>query len=482
MSYDRSDKYSIESYGKQLVGQSFAQVLDNHTTDYEQHKELSAKYDNPKRKGGLGNLLEEVYFGYKANSDSRPDFHEAGVELKVSPYEITKKGAYKAGERLVLTMIDYNNPVDKSLFSSHLWEKISTILLIYYHRKDEVLNNLEYIINFVNLFSPAEEDLPVIEQDYLTIIQKVMDGLADELSESDTLYLAACTKGARAEKSLVKQKQYAPDKLAKKRAFSFKPSYMTSVLNGIVKQAEGEKILGDKSVLEHQTFEAYTLNLIAQHIGKKDEELCLQFGRAYNNNKAQWVDLAYRMLGIKSNHAEEFEKANIVVKTIRLEADGKMKESISLPPFRAKELIEEIWDESTLHDYFEGTRFLFVIYKHDGNHYNLHSAKYWNMPISDLDGDLKDCWEATVATVTKGVVFTKSGNTIQNNLPSSKDNRISHVRPHAQQRYYCLHDGTEFGDSRADGDELPDGQWMTKQSFWLNNSYVLEAIVGDSST
>ena len=30
-------------------------------------------------------------------------------------------------------------------------------------------------------------------------------------------------------------------------------------------------------------------------------------------------DLAYRMLGIKSNRAEEFEKANIVVKAIRIE-------------------------------------------------------------------------------------------------------------------------------------------------------------------
>lgn len=29
--------------------------------------------------------------------------------------------------------------------------------------------------------------------------------------------------------------------------------------------------------------------------------------------------LAYRMLGIKGNHAEEFEKANVVVKTIRIE-------------------------------------------------------------------------------------------------------------------------------------------------------------------
>ena len=33
-----------------------------------------AAYANKFRKGGLGNLLEEVYFGYKANSEQEADF------------------------------------------------------------------------------------------------------------------------------------------------------------------------------------------------------------------------------------------------------------------------------------------------------------------------------------------------------------------------------------------------------------------------
>ena len=37
--------------------------------------------------------------------------------------------------------------------------------------------------------------------------------------------------------------------------------------------------------------------------------------------------LAYRMLGIKGNHAEEFEKANVVVKTIRIAKNNKIKEN-----------------------------------------------------------------------------------------------------------------------------------------------------------
>ena len=48
------------------------------------------KYDKSKNKGSLGQLLEEHYFGYKLNSNQQADFYEAGVELKVSPYQKLK--------------------------------------------------------------------------------------------------------------------------------------------------------------------------------------------------------------------------------------------------------------------------------------------------------------------------------------------------------------------------------------------------------
>ena len=42
-------------------------------------------------------------------------------------------------------------------------------------------------------------------QDYKVISDKIKAGIAHELSESDTMYLGACTKGANAEKSTVPQ-------------------------------------------------------------------------------------------------------------------------------------------------------------------------------------------------------------------------------------------------------------------------------------
>ena len=62
-----------------------------------------AAYANKFRTGGLGNLLEEVYFGYKANSEQEADFPQAGVELKTTPYEYTKRvvSAFNGKENIV---------------------------------------------------------------------------------------------------------------------------------------------------------------------------------------------------------------------------------------------------------------------------------------------------------------------------------------------------------------------------------------------
>ena len=119
--YDKTDPKSIERYAKKLIGKTFQDVLNESIYSNSKVGDESGKYGDEKRKGGLGNLLEKYYFGYEVNSDSEPDFKEAGVELKVSPYEEKNKGGYKSGERLVLTMINFNKEVEQDFYKSHVW-------------------------------------------------------------------------------------------------------------------------------------------------------------------------------------------------------------------------------------------------------------------------------------------------------------------------------------------------------------------------
>jgi len=344
-----------------------------------------------------------------------------------------------------------------------------------------IFSFIKFYLHSSKLFSPPKEDLLIIKDDYKKIAIKIRNGLAHQLSESDTTYLGACTKGANLKKSMAPQ-YYNSDEAARKRAFCLKNSYMTYVLNNyiIANVDTFEPIIKDSTILEKTSFEEYIISKINSYLGKTDEELCRLFNRAYNNNKAQWIELAYRMLGIKSKKAEEFEKANIQVKSIRIETGKKMVESMSFSPFKFKDFASEKWEDSELFTYFEEKKFLFVVYMRSGNNYILKSCKIWNMPSYDLNKEVYQGWKNIQNKIKSGVILTKketkSGFIIENNLPKKSDNKIIHIRPHTKKRAYKFLSGESIGDFESHANELPDGQWMTTQSFWINNDYILNQL------
>lgn len=486
--YDETNPASIEKYSQNLINKTFSEIISKYSNSdliSEDTAEYGESHENKKRKGGLGEIIEECFFHYKCNNDSKADFDKAGVELKVTSYKINKNKSFSAKERLIITMIDYFSVIEEDFYSSHLWNKCKLILLVYYLYDNNISNRLDYKINYSKLFTPPKEDLEIIKADYETIINKIKDGKAHELSESDTFYLGAATKSSS---SLKRRGQPFSDIPAKPRAFSFKSSYMTYILNKYIinNVSTYEPIIKDSIVLKNTNFKEYIISKINLYVGLSDYELCSLFSREYNNNKSQWIDLTYRMLGIKSNHAEEFIKANMVVKAIRIEDDNSIIENMSLPAFKFKELVKETWEESNLYTYFNETSFLFVVYKKQGNTYTLKGCQIWNMPYDDY-ATMEEGWNSIKNTIINGVILTpsqgKSGKIIvKNNFPKKSDNRIIHIRPHAKKGAYYFPNGnilnnqSTIGNISRDANELPDGRWMTTQSFWLNNSYVLSQL------
>ena len=459
LEYDEFDPVSIEEYARKLIGKTFLEVCEEDIGKQSIIKEegnYKADHENKKRKGGLGELIEERYFHYHSNNDARPDFDKAGVELKVTPYKKNKNGSISAKERLVLTMIDYYSVINEDFFESHMWQKARLILLIYYLYDKEIKDRLNYEIGYVKLFSPPESDMKIIQHDFEVITQKIREGKAHELSEADTLYLGAAPK---ASSSKDRRKQPCSDELAKPRAFAFKNSYMTYVLN--------HYIIPDKNTYEpiikkniDETFEEYIINTINQYRNYTVDELCDLF---YSDNekipKSLGALLVYRMLEIKGNQAEEFVKANIVIKTIRLKQNNKIKENMSFPTFKFKELVEEEWEDSAFGNYLRETRFLFVVYKYDVNEkLRLKGCQFWNIPYADLEGNVKTVWEQTKKVIQNGLKIKVKKGKLSSNLPAKSENPVCHVRPH--------------GKNSEDRYELPDGRTYPKQCFWLNNTYI----------
>lgn len=471
--YDKTNSKSIESYTKKLIGKTFRDVIDEEDAVKERVEEYNYQEKlNKKNKGNLGHIIEENYFGYKKNNDPRPDFHEAGVELKVTPYKINKNGTISAKERLVLTMIDYFSVINEKFENSHLLEKSKKILLIYYLYDVNKKYNLDYRIGYVKLFTPPENDMEIIKHDFELIVDKISKGKAHELSESDTLYLGATTKGSS---SKDRQRQPNSNILAKPRAFSFKNSYMTYVLNNyIISENNNEKILNKKI---DKPFEVYVNDEIEKYKNKSIDELCNIF-KMENNKKPKQLGamLAYRILGVKGEKAEEFEKANIKVKSIRLTYNNKIKESMSFPFFNFKELAKEKWEDSKFANELRETRFLFIVYKEDINgKLYLKGSQFWNIPYNDLEYEVKSVWQRTKDIINNGIVFEIKNDKVLNNLPKARENRVSHVRPHTSKSAYKLRN-YEYGEIEKYADELPDGQYMTKQCFWLNNTYIISQL------
>ena len=459
--YNPEEKKSIIEFAKLLKDKSLRQVCD----------ETAIKNDR-KGKGHFGQILEEFYFQYKPNSDAEPDFPIAKLELKSSPLKKLKNNEYRSKERLVLNIINYFNVVNQNFENSDFIKKNANILLIFYlHQAGYDI--LDYIIKLVDEWSFPSTDLEIIKKDWETITKKIADGKAHELSEGDTFYLGACTKGANA--STVRKQPFS-EIPAKQRAYSFKQGYVNHIIASIAgetKEVYGKLIQSVKEA-KKKTIEEIVIEKFKPYYGKTIEEILDKTGIVLNTSaKSFYANLTKAILGIELNkEIEEFEKAEIQVKTVRLKENNLPKEDMSFPTFKYEEIVNEDWENSDFKDILEH-KFLFVFFQFQGDKLVLRKVKFWNMPYSDLL-EVEKVWTKTQEIVTKGEIVKeirtdKNGKDVRfTNFPSKKFSSISHVRPHAKNANdtYPL----------PKKDKLTKENEYTKHCFWLNNSYIRDEI------
>ena len=406
-------------------------------------------------KGVIGQIIEEGVFHYHVNSRAQADFEDLGVELKVTGLKKIKKNEYVAKERLVLNiinyMLEYNIPFEESSF----WKKNVSLLLMFYLYEDRNDFNFLMIDSILHTFS--NEDLEIIKQDWKKITDKINKGLADTLSEADTMYLGACTKGADSASSY--RQQPASNKPAKQRAYCLKQSYMNTIIK---RNFIGEKCASLVSFeeLKNSTFEMIMDSRLSQYYGKSENELFEKFN--IKNNTRQ------------INKTDEFQKANLELKTIRIEEDGTIKEHMSFPAFKYTEIIKEKWETSTLREKFNTTKYMFVVFKKKNGLYYFDKIKFWNMPLVVLDNQIKDTWKKTVEIISSGSIVkgVNSKGHYQTNLPTSKLNHICHVRPHDQTGINKSGKGYDLPVQ----DKFTGLKKYTKYCFWLDKSFILSIL------
>ena len=459
--YDKKDAVSIYDYSKGLLHHCLRPFV------WE-------GYVPKQGKGALGQMVENIYFFLETNSNPASDFSEAGLELKCTPLKHGTKEKYLIKERLVCNMIDYFELAKEDFEHSHFFLKCRLLLILFYlHQTDCDKLDLEFIYSV--LWQLPEKDLLIIRHDYEVIRSKVLHGDAHLLSEGDTEYLGACRKGQKADPPT---SQPFSDMPAPKRAFSLKPSYMRTILQYIqvrntdavsnyTYEVTDHQLVNSEQLLS-QSFEEIILGKLNAHKGKNYRDLCEQLGRSYDTDKGKYAHIASKLIDPSIgnvNLSEEFKKAGLQLKTIRIEDDGSIKESMSFENIDYQEVFDnDTWTDSRLYEIFSG-RFLFVIFKPDGGEityinrrgdkvhertYGLDRAFFWTMPQEDLLV-AEEYWENIRQCVVRNHIAPKYFFKIS-------DHKHFHVRPKAR--------------LAIDLAVNPNGGYARKYCYWFNNEYI----------
>lgn len=462
--YNNKDITSIFNYSKQLVNR----CLRDFVPDADEHK----------GKGGLGQLVEELFFKYDINSRQEADFAFVNAELKCTPLKKSAKNEdLLIKERLACSMINYTEDWNKSFEQSHFYRKCLIMLIMFYLHQSNV-SKLDLHFLFAVLWKIPEKDLLIIRKDYETIISKIRNGKAETLSEGDTMYLGACRKGQKGDSLMV---QHGSDIGAPRRAWSLKTTYMRIVLDEVkknnvdgaycnydIKPTELEELISVDELKSHSVDDVLK-GRFAPYVGLGYSEICKKLDINPITAKSKYFVIANAIASNKKignvNLSEEFVKSGLTMKTIRINKNGKIKESMSFENIDYQEVYDcDEWTDSRLYELFT-SRFMFVIFKETDNllslpngktesEYKLDKVAFWTMPQADLNVAMQ-YWENIRQCVKDDHISLEY-------FWGIKDNRDFHVRPKAT--------------LAKDMVDTPNGTKAKKYCYWFNAKYVKNII------
>ncbi|GEM_PF-2395991 len=181
------------------------------------------------------------------------------------------------------------------------------------------------------------------------------------------------------------------------------------------------------------------------------------------SKKSSISSLSNSMFSYTNINSSQLKKDfNLIIKTVCLKENGMAKESMSFEHVQFHNVVSETWEHSFLKEKFTNTTLLFVIFQSIGTEIYFRGFKVWKMPEETIQNELKSFWSLLKNKLENGVTIklVKQGSkTItKNDLPSTRASKIMHIRPKAR--------------NAKDTVELPDGQLISKQAYWLNASYV----------
>lgn len=396
-------------------------------------------------KGTVGNAIE-AWFGIRRNSESLPDFREAGIELKTVPiFKGPRK--WRVTERTVIGMIDYMQMPEQQWQTSSARKKLDCLLVFVETFEDRVIG--DFLVRKWMFWQPTKEQDHLLRQDWEAIQNKIRAGRAHELTQSEGVMLIACTKGSRT--SRPRQQPFSSD-LAKPRAFALRAPIMASVW------ASGGA-LSIATDYSSTSFEGQVLSRLAPFIGSSLGSVADDLGIAIGRGKSAGADVIREVIGVRRGglmHGE-FRMLGLTPRAPSVNEGLLPYQNISFPAFDHQVLADEEWEDSALFSTI--SYMLFVPLVAQGRRepvstWRVGAPVYWHPSAETLDLFRREWTRARDAI---------RGGGVRSPLRQSETLAL-HVRPHGR-------DGTDLTNT-------PTGVRVVRKSFWMNRRFVQEILTG----
>ena len=484
----------VKKRAEEAIGHSFKEVFEL-AQEFREKNNLKERHG----KGDIGQAYEEGWFNYACNEEAEPDFKEADIELKVTPFLINSRG-YRAKERLSLGKINYRDENWNEYEESRFWTKNHHLLVMYYQyikslkRENFSVEKIDEIL----LEELPERDQMIIRHDWEKIARYVKEGKAHELSERDFMYLSPARKGSGGDEKVKYDDRYPK---AKPRAYSFKKSYMTKLFNErMLTSEEVSYILPDIVLPKEKEFDDILIETLKPYLGRTVDSLKKEFPN-YRSGYSEKNDIIKQIYKSKGDleETDEFQKANYRLRTLTVDAKGTPTQDMSFSAFDFEALVKEkTWKDSIVYDEMIYSKILLVIFsKNSEGKEILNNAMIWYIPKKD-ENKVKEVCKETRSVIKNGIILQqrvshdRNGRlifTYKNNFPKSKFNKVAHVRNKAGESEYFGENGNSVKlkkpaevitlkeiPEELKGVPVPTGEYMTKQCFWFNKKYMKQQI------
>lgn len=436
----------VKQRAEEAIGHSFKEIFGL-AQKFQQENGLKQKHG----KGDIGQAYEEGWFNYACNEDAEPDFKEADIELKVTPFLINSRG-YRAKERLSLGKINYKDENWDEYEESRFWTKNHHLLVMYYQyirgvkRENFSIEKIDEIL----LEKLPERDQIIIQHDWEKIARYVKEGKAHELSERDFMYLSPARKGNGGDEKVKYNDRYPK---AKPRAYSFKKSYMTKLFNErMLTPEEKSYILPDTVLQKGKEFDDILIETLKPYFGRTIDSLKKEFSN-YRSGYSEKNDIIKQIYKSTSEleKTDEFQKANYKLRTLTVDEKGTPTQDMSFSAFDFDALLrEKNWTESIVYDEMVDSKFLLVIFSKNGEGKEiLNNAMIWYIPKKD-ENKVKEVWKETIKVINNGIKLQQKLShdrekrlifVYENNFPKSNFNKVAHVRNKAGESEYFGENG-----------------------------------------